>query len=407
MAKVWIVNPFDPLPGDPEQPGRYATLARLLRGAGHDVTWWTSSFSHRFKKPVAQSPIYHTCRGENINIQFIDTPSYKTNVSLRRIAAHRVYASQFERRARMMAPPNVVVASNPPPDGTAAAARVAKFHGARLVVDVQDIWVDNFRQFLPSMVRWAWPMLLRPWITASRSAYGAADAVVGVADGYADEPVKYGRSDYERHVIPLGIDLDSFDAAAARGRCLIEEKRPGEIWVIYSGSYSRGYDVLTAASVAAKMAPEHPNLRFIFSGRGELQGQVQRILRGVPRVTFLGFAPFDDWAATVRRCDVGWNAIRPETLILFPNKVFYYWAAGLAVLNSIPGQCADIVGESGTGVSYEAGNVEDACRSLGELIADPDRLAERCGVARQMSVDTWDRKKLYRGYVELIERLAG
>ena len=35
--KVWLVNPFDPLPGEQEQLGRYGHLALALRDAGHEV----------------------------------------------------------------------------------------------------------------------------------------------------------------------------------------------------------------------------------------------------------------------------------------------------------------------------------------------------------------------------------
>jgi len=407
MGRIWIVNPFDPLPGDPEQPGRYATLARLLRDAGHDVTWWTSSFSHRFKKAVAQGPIFEACRTERIHVRFIETPPYQRNVSLRRVRAHHIYAEQFERQARMTAPPAVIIASNPPPESAAAAARVARFHGSRLVVDVQDIWVDNFKRFLPGAVRWAWPVLLRRWIQANRVSYQAADAVVGVAGAYADEPVKYGRCDYERHVIPLGIDLACFDEATGRGRSLLGGRQPDEIRIVYSGSFSRGYDVITLAEAAARLAPAHPNLRFIFSGRGEMEGRVRRILKDVPGVTFLGFAPFVHWAATLVDCDVGVNAVRPELLIFFPNKIFYYWAAGLAVLNSIPGECAEIVDETGTGGSYVAGDVDSACEALTNLISDRARLNEQKQAARRVSVERWDRRKLYQSYVELVGRLAG
>jgi len=405
MARIWIVNPFDPLPGDPEQPGRYATLARMLGDAGHEVTWWTASFSHRFKRPVDQAAIREACRQEGIDVRFIEVPAYPRNVCWRRIRSHRVYAAVFERQAQAAPPPGVIIASNPPLESPAAAARLARRHGARLIIDVQDIWIDNFRQLMPKTIRWASSVLLRSWVRANRQAYAAADAVVGVAGGYADEPRRYGRQDYRREVIPLGIDLSSFDAAARRGRCLPGEKRPGEIWTIYGGSYSHAYDVLTVAQVAARVARQRTDVRFIFSGRGELEPKMRDIVRGLDRVTFLGFS-FDDWAATVTRCDIGWNAIKPESRVLLPNKVFSYWAAGLAVLNTVPGECAEWISRTGTGLSYRAGDVEGATNALIDLISDPARLARQRQAARQAAVERWDRRVLYQQYVRLVTELC-
>lgn len=407
MTRVWIVNPFDPLPGDPEQAGRYASLARQLREAGHDVTWWTSSFSHRFKRPLDRAAIQSACDAEGIGVRFIDAPPYARNVSLARIRSHRVLAERFADAAGAESEaPRVVIASNPPPELTAAAARIAGARGAKLIVDTQDIWVENFRRLMPAALRWAWPLLLRPWIRANRFAYRAADAVVGVAGVYADEARRYGAAPARREVIPLGIDLAGFDAAARAGRCLLGEKPPGEVWAIYSGSLSKSYDVLTVAETARALLPTNPPLRFIFSGRGPLEDELRRRLADVPRVTFLGFAAFEDWAATLIRCDVGFCAIRPEALIAFPNKIFYYWAAGLAIVNSIPGECAEWVRRTHSGATYVAGDAAAARSALKELFFAPVRL-DACRTASRRAAETlWDRGLLYRSYLKLVDELA-
>ena len=406
MSSIWIVNPFDPLPGDPEQPGRYASLARLLVRAGHAVTWWTASFSHRFKRELDQAALATECRRQNVEPRFVPTRAYSRNVSLARVLSHRDYVKNFARLAREADAPQVIIASNPPLSSPAAAADIARQAGARLIVDVQDIWVENLRDMLPRLVRPAWRWLLRPSMKALRRAYAAADAIVGVAGIYADEPLKYGRRGYRRMVIPLGIALEEFDAAIAAGKSSIGDKPAGEIWSVYSGSFSRNYDVMTVGRVAAEAARRRMNVRFLFSGRGELERDVRSVIDGLSNVTFLGFAPFADWAATVAQCDIGWNAVRPEVLIAFPNKIFYYWSAGLAVLNSIPGECADWLARTDTGESYPCGDVAGALAALERLTSDRARLARRRVNARRTAEQHWDRRVLYQPYVALIEELA-
>jgi len=407
MAHIWIVNPFDPLPGDPEQPGRYLSLARMLRTAGHRVTWWTSDFSHRFKQPVDRAAIEAAAARDAITVRFIETPPYHRNVGFRRLASHRALARKFASAAARAAEadrPDLILASNPPPELAKEAGRLAVRNQRPLIVDVQDLWVNTFRGLLPGAFRWMSPLLLRPWTAATRSAYQPADVVVGVAQRYADDALEYGQVSAPRVCIPLGIDLAEFDRAAAAGRNLLGEKPPGEVWSIYSGSYSGAYDVLTVAQAAVQLVGRHPHCRFLLSGRGELEPQIRAIVKDHPRITFLGFAPFEDWAATIRQCDIGWNAVKPDRWVLFPNKIFYYWAAGLAVMNSIAGECAEAVERGGSGVTYRCGDVGEAVVRFESLMSDPQRLNERRRASRKSAETTWDRAILYRPYVAMIEK---
>ena len=43
---VWLVDPISAIPGEGLLPSRTWALARAYVAAGHDVIWWTSSFSH-------------------------------------------------------------------------------------------------------------------------------------------------------------------------------------------------------------------------------------------------------------------------------------------------------------------------------------------------------------------------
>jgi len=410
MARVWIVNPFDPLPGGDEQSGRYATLSRMLRDAGHAVTWWTASFSHRFKREIDPAVASEAARCENIDIRLISTRAYERNISVARILSHCDYARGFAHAAATEPAPDVIIVSTPPPEAAATAARVARQQGAKLIVDVQDFWIDPFRKVLPRGVRWAWRAILFPWIRALRTAYAAADAVVGVAGGYADEPRRFGRPDYRRVVIPLGAPLDEIDAAIRSGRSLLGDKPAGAIRVIYSGSLAWSYDVMTIARVAADFhamgrAP-FDRVRFVISGRGELEAELRKLTGDLPNVTFLGFASFADWAATLAQCDIGWNAIRPGIDILLPNKIFFYWSAGLAVLNSIPGECADWVTRTESGANYPPGDANAAGETLERMASDPTAL-ERCkAAARRAAEEIWDRRRLYKPYVQLVKDLS-
>ncbi len=410
---IWLVNPFDPLPGDVEQPGRYATLAGMLAERGHKLTWWTSSFSHRFKRPVGQQAVLDGCREVGIEPAFLPSPPYQRNVSLARLRNHRVLAQAFRAMAPAHAPPDVVVASSPPPGLALEAMKLAALGRARAVLDVQDLWPDTFERLLPWPVRPLAKAALRPMHRQFRQAARLADAIVGVADEYATAARdRSGRSDQQVLTIPIGIDLEGFDTAA-QGKASADQhcqftKAPGQIWLVYSGSLSRSYDCLTIIRAAA-ILKDRGDLRFFITGRGELELRARGLIRqqGLSNVTLTGFMEFGPWARLLRTCDIGFNAAFPEAKIFLPNKVFYYFAAGLAVFNTVPGQCSEIISRGSCGLDYRAGDAQSCAAAIRALVDDPAKLQAMRSASRRLAAEVYDREILYTRYMNLIDRLGG
>jgi len=409
-VNIWIVNPFDPLPGDPEQEGRYATLARLLIDRGHQVTWWTSAFSHRFKRPVDQDAIRSACAPLGLIPRFLDCTPYRRNVSFARLWNH----SQLSRRFREQAPqanprPDVILASSPPPSLVLAAAEVGRELGAKAIVDVQDLWPDTFQRLAPAGLQSVFKLALWPSSRTARRAYASCHAVTGVADAYVERAVAMARERKPAMTVPLGVDLDAFDEAASNAPEDQWVKPPGETWLAYTGSLNRSYDFLTIIKAAARIREKHGDrVRFILTGRGDLAAEAQRLVtsQGLTNVTLTGFLDFAAWASLLTQCDAGFNASFPEALIYLPNKLFYYLAAGVAVLNTIPGQCSEIIRDAGCGLDYRAGDVDSCVQAVEQILGDRRSLIAMGRAARELAETTYDRSVLFPQFAEFIEGVA-
>lgn len=407
---IWLVNPFDPLPGDPEQEGRYATLARLLAARNHAVTWWTSSFSHRFKRPVDQQAINDECERIGIEVRFLSAPAYHRNVGIKRLWNHWLLSTTFRRIAETESNrPDGVVASMPPPMLLSKAVRFAKKRGAKAIVDVQDLWPETFYRLGPKLVRPLLSATLLPWYKAALNAYKASDALIGVADAYVNRAVKIVGPRKITACIPLGIDLTSFDAAVAQGSCDEFTKPDGELWFVYAGSLNLSYDCLTLVHGFAKATRIlNKPARLFITSRGELRGEIEKIIRQerLTNVVLTGFLDFPRWAYLISQCDVGFNPSCPEAMIYLPNKIFYYFAAGLAILNTITGQCSRIIHEDNCGLDYRPGDVGSCVQAIEQIITNPKELANMQYNSRHLAETKYDRKVLYPRYVELIEELV-
>jgi glycosyltransferase involved in cell wall biosynthesis len=406
---IWLINPFDPLPGDPEQQGRYATLARMLIAHGHKVLWWTSSFSHRFKGDVDQKTITQACSDIGIDVVFLEGVAYKTNVGFSRLRNHIQLARAFTAQANQISDkPDVVLVSAPPPFLAKAAMCYASQNNIRCMIDIQDLWPETFYRVAPVWLKPLLACVFFPWKRASEKAYKNASVVVGVADEYVNSALKLGAAPQETATIPLGIDLSEFDQAAIQGKTDCFVKDEDEIWFAYTGSLNRSYDCLTLAKAFLKVNHQSKcRMKLFITGRGELSESLSRMIQEANSndVIQTGFLDFPQWAYLLNQCDVGFNASFPEAMIYLPNKIFYYFAASLAVLNTIPGQCSAIVKDSNSGFDYQAGDVQSCVEAILTILENTDKLKVMKHHSRLQAENIYDRNILYSKYVALIEQV--
>lgn len=406
--KVWLVNPFDPLPGGPEQWGRYAQLATALVTAGHHVIWWSSTFSHRFKRQVDEAAIVTACKALGMDIQLLRTPPYQRNVSLRRMHSHRAFGEEFFGQAQTHAPPDIILASSPPLESAMHAAKLARQWNISCVIDIQDQWPDNFVRVMPSLLRPFRRLLLARLYGAERSAYSQADAIIGVAQGYVDHGTAIGGAKLRTGVFPLGVDVDALDATMAEGRRVFGDhwrKPDGQVWFLYSGSLSHNYDVLTIIRAARLVQRKYGDCaRFMITGTGELANQAAALVRnhGLTNVTLTGFLDFMEWACILSQADAGFNASFPDALIYLPNKIFYYLTAGAAVLNTIPGECEELVRKHDCGLTYRAGNPQDCFAAVSRLIDSANDRRRMGANARKLAAESFDRRAISQKLVEFL-----
>ena len=74
--RVWLINPYGPIPGEGWRDYRFTLAARALAARGHDVTWFTAAFDHHTKRMRTAAPP---------GIELIETPAYSRNISLARL----------------------------------------------------------------------------------------------------------------------------------------------------------------------------------------------------------------------------------------------------------------------------------------------------------------------------------
>ena len=379
---VWIENPFDNLPAEGFRPQRYWLMAEAFAKAGHDVTLWTSDFSHAKKAPRILSKIEAPFR-----LKLIKTPPYSGNVSFRRIASHRAYAANWLADARAEAmesgKPEVIILSMPPLSTADSALTMKKEFGAKVVVDVMDAWPETFERIFPAPLKFLSAIALLPLRRAAKRAYRGADLVTGVCDAYGDIARKNGAREYARFY--HGIDTSKARGANA-------QRQP--LSFVYAGNFGRGYDL----SAAIKAVLENEDATLDIAGAGEREAEWRALAAHSPRIRFHGYLSGEELDNLLDSASIGIIPLSDNTFVGLPYKLGDYAAHNLRMVTSLRGECAAILEKHSVGAVYDAKDANSFIEAAKKVQASTPDFATL--------LSELDAEKIYATYVDRISSLA-
>jgi glycosyltransferase involved in cell wall biosynthesis len=296
----------------------------------------------------------------------------------------RLVFSNFRlaRAAARLGPVEIVHANDL--DTLPAGRLVARRRGARLVYDAHELYADQEP---------AAPRVYRALVRAlERRLARRADGVVTVSDPIADE-LRRTLGLRERPVVVLNCP--------PRTEVDIGPLGNGPVRAIYQGAMGPGRPVedLLAAAPAVAAEALQLTIRLANADLDALRSEVRgRGLDG--RVDVVEPVPPDRLVEALAGFHVGLVINRPLTRndeLVFPNKLFEYFMAGLAVVvPRLPGMAPLVEGE-GLGLTYEPGRPEALAAALTELAADRPRLDRMRRRARELALERYNAEEQRHG----------
>jgi len=387
-ARVWIVNPFDPLPGEGGRPLRYWLLARALAAAGHEVVWWSSDFHHVRKSKRRLPEVFEA---EGFSVRLVPTRPYASNVSLARWRSHAAFAKSWERLAAdavasgAVPRPDVILVSQPPLGLFDAAARLRAAYGCRVALDVQDAWPETFSQLLPRPLAWLGPCVFAPARRIADRAYRAADQVSVVTPSYVPL-VRRARTADEPAVFRLGLDLPPPTAHAPGG----------SLRLVYVGSLGVSYDLPTLLAAVLALSAAGEPIALDIAGDGSLRHAVETAARDSHgAIRFHGYLDDTALRRLLAECDVGIVPMFGRSWVAVPNKLADYAAAGLAIVSGLAGEASGLLAEYGAGIDYVAGNRGSLMAAIRRYASDRPLAASHGAAARRMAESIFDAAAIY------------
>jgi len=421
---VWLVNPFDDIPGEGLPPLRYWTLARVLAARGHDVIWWTATWSHR-RKAIRSAPL-GIREDEGFAVRLVAVRPYEKDASLARIGSHRDFGKTFERLANesvssgQLERPDIILASLPPLESPEAAARLAKKLDATFVLDLMDLWPETFDRLLPGpgfLKRLIAPFILGGMLKRRQALVAAADAVSAATKTYADSALQDAPESLPRHVCYVGAYPQEFSSpprlmnhVPAVGTDQSASPEPVAIECVYAGTLESGQDLDVLAGAARLLSAAGVKATIHVAGTGAGEASLTRAadaIGGSCRLQVHGLLPRQAYVNLLSRCDVGLVCVKPESLVAVPYKACDFAAAGLAIVNSLPGELQRLIDEHAAGVAYTAGDAASLARAITGFAADRSRLNACRQGARRLAAAEFDRERTYPKFADWLETVSG
>ncbi|WP_309396721.1 glycosyltransferase family 4 protein [Cerasicoccus maritimus] len=403
--RIWLLNPFDDIPGE-GRPQRYWSLARVLSERGHEVVWWSSDWSHRRKarRRVDESALQDAGA---FQLRLIEAPPYARNVGLARLRNHRAYAQHLNVEGGNMlesTPPDLVLCSWPPM-GTAKVASEWRVRcGCKVVMDIMDAWPDNFLMLAPAfpgasaMMR----LVLRPWFRQAHKAVQSVDALSAQSDTFQVWAVNKG-SHQPSHVCYLG----AWPLPPEGG--VLSEPVGGVVRLLYLGAMGRVYDLETVIRAVALLLKEGAAVSLDLAGQGEQEANLHRLVEELDlseQIRFHGYLEGEALQDLLGSVDIGVIPMRPESQVAVPYKAGEYLAAGLAIVNSLPGEMAQLMSDFDCGTEYVCGDIESMAGAI-RLYLENSELLKRARInAGRLFKERFDRSNTYVSWAEWLEAVA-
>lgn len=365
--KIHLINPYGPIPisGESWREYRFTIIGNYLSSLGHEVVWYTSSFSHHFKKQRSKgwSDIEINSK---FKIRLVPTPGYKNNISFGRIIRDCVFSYKvYNERLILEEQPNLIIYSESPLSFGYAGQKLAKKLNIPVVYDQMDLWPELMINSFPSKIRKIINLIFYPIFLSRKCVYNQLDGFISLAEPYMSIPTNLVPSlkNKPNAIIYNGIDVVEFrnrEVINTELDLLLPTKINNEIWFVFAGTLGPSYDILNILNVARLLIKNNvQGIRIIIAGDGPLKKEVNDFIEknDAKIITYLGHLDPILLIDLYKHCDVGLSTYTEISNVEMPDKFYDYTAAGLPIINSLKGEVGYIIEMKNIGVNYCAGSL--------------------------------------------------
>jgi glycosyltransferase involved in cell wall biosynthesis len=390
--KIYLSNPYGTIPGEAWREYRFYLLGQALFEEGHEVVWFTSSFSHHFKK-------HRTLESKQIVINskfcihLIKSPGYKNNISLGRLYRDFIYG--FNLRKILISnydKPDAFIIADSPLIFYFPSYQYCRKNKVPYVIDQMDLWPELVVDSLPKRLRSIGNLCFSYHYFFRNQIYNNASGFISLAKKYYQIPLSYSPNlaKIPNAIIYNGIPIDEYsklrDSISQTFSKQLPKKDVGDIWFIFAGTLGPSYDIRTILTAFHEL--NVLNIKLFIAGDGSERKYVEDFLRinQNSNIYYLGKLNKSELANIYFLSDVGLNAYGPYSNVEMSDKFYDYTAVGLAIINSLKGEVSDLLLNYNLGLNYKAESISSLKQAFLTYVANPDLLSSHKVNSKKISI---------------------
>ncbi|TLX45365.1 hypothetical protein C1E24_19380 [Pseudoalteromonas phenolica] len=335
---IWYIHPYA---GSPKHGMSFRPyyLAKHFNELGHNATVISSLYHHLCSIPAVKPGVGVV---EGVNYFFQKAIPYEGNGVKRLLNMLSFGLGLFSRTFREFSKsqkPDVIIASTAHPFHLLAAKYYAKKYGAKLILEVRDIWPLSLQELVGISKRHPLSIIIN-WF--QRFGYKHCDHCVSLLANAEEFFLKEGLEKHSFSYISNGIELTSEQIAEEIPEVLesnIKNAIQGFDTVIgYTGALGIPNNLMPLINAAEHLKKHNVGILLVGDGiqKRELEARVNEL--HLDNVVFFGRVPKSDVAHVIKYCDALFINAMPKKLYKFgisPNKIFDYMMHDKVVFNGI------------------------------------------------------------------------
>ncbi len=412
---VWILQTGEPLNSDGGQlrPMRAINLSKVLVSKGHKVEIISTRFFHqekRFRKNIKNKNI------DGIIETLIDSPGYKSNISITRIIDHHILSfnllfNLLKRKEK----PDIMFVGFPPIEWSLIAIFYSYLKSIPIVLDVKDLWPDIFwdKEEINPLKKEFIKFLFLPYRISCILIASLSDYITGPTELIA----KYLKDNYQKNFLSKifkNKDPMTFPSPIVPPRedeiikLDILNKDPNEcLNLFFLGSLMSVYDFETIKKSIEILIKKKIKLQLFIAGRGGSETQIKELFNHIENVNFLGWINRKQAIEISSNCHLAlapYKNIKNYELNLV-NKYIDYMSLGLPVLSPLRGFAFNLINKYEIGWNYPPKESSILAQIIIDIIERPHELKRRSSNAMRLFQTNYKYGIVYNQLVDKLEQI--
>jgi glycosyltransferase involved in cell wall biosynthesis len=400
---IWSISQY-------ATPGKYAYgtghhfLAEQHVRHGHEVTIFSSAFNHYMRRGPVHRHLVRTEMLDGVRYVWLKGRPYRNTHGMGRVINWLLFVFAFFLVNKgAYGRPDIVILSSHSMLPVVCALWAKYRYGARLIVEIRDIWPLTLIELSGASERHP---LIRLIGACERLAYSRADWIVSTLPNLPEHVAAVlGHRNFFFTYIPQGVPVELFRSGGRLDHTFVAEHFENNVFKVgYAGALGPSNALDTLVDVIMRLNETHPEIRFYLLGDGVDRERLIERCAGCSNVVFIPQIDRSLVPDFIAHCDLMYDSTR-KLLIYEYGLSRQKWMDCLFAAKPITVSFSgfrSILDEAGCGSFIESEDPDALAEEILEYASRPREELRRMGAAGKRYVEqhhTYER--LARDYEEI------